>query len=50
MGSPVTGMAGMVRAYTANLPTGFFYAQVAGPTTGTLLTNNYKMTVTVSGP
>jgi hypothetical protein len=50
MASPVSGMEGVIRAYTANLPVGFFYAQVAGPTTGNLLTNNYKMTVTVSGP
>ncbi len=46
--SPVTGMQGTIRAYTANLPTGTYYAEVKGPTSGTLLTNNYKLTITVT--
>jgi hypothetical protein len=48
--SPVTGMAGKRRAYTPNLPTGTYYAAVFGPNMGTLTTNNYKLTITVSGP
>lgn len=46
--SPVTGMQGTIRAYTANLPTGVYYAEVKGPASGTLLTNNYKLTITVT--
>jgi hypothetical protein len=48
--SPVTNMAGQRRAYTPNLPTGVYYASVFGPTMGTLTTNNYKMTINVTGP
>jgi hypothetical protein len=48
--SPVTGMAGMRRAYTPNLPTGVFYAAVFGPTMGSITTNNYKLTINVTGP
>jgi hypothetical protein len=48
--SPVTGMEGSIRAYGAHLPAGDYYASVNGPTSGTLLTNNYKLTITVSGP
>ena len=48
--SPVTGMQGVIRAYAANLNVATFYAQVTGPASGTLLTNNYKMTITVTGP
>jgi hypothetical protein len=46
--SPV--MEGQIRAYTANLPSGTYYAQVTGPTSGTLLTNNYKLTINTTGP
>jgi hypothetical protein len=48
--SPVTGMAGVRRAYTPNLPTGVYYASVFGPSAGGLTTNNYKMTINVTGP
>ena len=48
--SPVTGEAGKLRAYVANLPVGTFYAQVYGPNMGGLQTNNYKLTITVTGP
>lgn len=41
---------GMRRAYTPNLPTGVYYASVFGPTSGALQTNNYKLTITVTGP
>lgn len=42
--------AGVKRAYTPNLPTGTYYASVFGPMSGSLLTNNYKMTINVTGP
>ncbi|HEY5925989.1 MAG TPA: hypothetical protein VIV11_30090 [Kofleriaceae bacterium] len=43
--------AGMKRAYTPNLPTGVYYAKVSGPMMGTgVTTNNYKMTINVTGP
>jgi hypothetical protein len=48
--SPVTGMPGHRRAYTPNLPTGVYYAAVFGPMMGSVTTNNYKLTVTVTGP
>lgn len=48
--SPVSGMPGQLRAYTPNMPTGVFYAQVYGPASGALTTNNYKLTVNVTGP
>jgi hypothetical protein len=48
--SPVTGMAGTIRAYTPNLPTGIYYAQVKGPNQGSVQTNNYKLNIVVTGP
>ena len=36
IGMPVTGMPTMSRAFFINLPVGEFYAQVAGPSTGSL--------------
>ena len=45
--SPTT--AGMRRAYTPNLPTGIYYAKVEGPMMG-VTTNNYKLTINVTGP
>lgn len=42
--------AGLRRAYTPNLPTGVYYATVFGPPEGTILTNNYKLTINVTGP
>lgn len=45
----VAGMDGTIRAYVAMAPQGIYYVQVSGPATGTLLTNNYKLTLTVSG-
>lgn len=49
--SPVSGMPGMLRAYAANLSVGVYYASVFGPADGaTLTTNNYKLTITVTGP
>jgi hypothetical protein len=53
-GSPIgnaTPMsAGVRRAYTPNLPVGTYYAQVYGPNSGAVQTNNYKLTVNVTGP
>jgi hypothetical protein len=48
--SPVTGMPGVRKAYTPNLPVGVYYAVVFGPPMGDLKTNNYKMTINVTGP
>lgn len=47
-GSPTA--AGMRRAYTPNLPAGIYYAAVSGPAMGSVLTNNYKLTINVTGP
>lgn len=46
--SPTT--PGVRRAYTPNLPTGVYYAAVFGPMMGGLTTNNYKLTINVTGP
>ena len=40
--SPVSGMQDTVHAYVANLPSGTYYAQVTGPTSGTLQTNQLQ--------
>jgi hypothetical protein len=49
--SAVSGMAGMLRAYTPNLSVGVYYASVFGPADGApLTTNNYKLTINVTGP
>ncbi|CAN5458757.1 hypothetical protein BH11MYX1_BH11MYX1_41680 [soil metagenome] len=45
-GNPVSGMQGKVRAFLATANQGVYYVQVAGPATGTLVTNNYKLTLT----
>jgi len=54
-GTPIANASptdpGHRRAYTPNLPTGVYYAAVFGPTMGTgVTTNNYKMTINVTGP
>jgi hypothetical protein len=46
----VSGMQRVKRAYVGNMPTGTAYAQVYGPNSGTLTTNNYKLTINVTGP
>jgi len=48
--SPVTGMTGVRKAYVPNAPVGTYYAAVFGPTMGELTTNNYKLTINVTGP
>lgn len=48
--SPASGAQNTKRAYTPNLPTGIYYVQVVGPNQGSLTTNNYKLTITVTGP
>jgi hypothetical protein len=42
--------ANMIRAYTPNLPANTYYVQVYGPASGTSTTNNYKLTLNVTGP
>ena len=46
----VSGVNRQKRAYTPNLPVGTYYAQVYGPNSGSQTTNNYKLTVNVTGP
>ena len=45
-----TTMTRQKRAYAPNMPTGTYYAQVYGPNSGTATTNNYKLTINVTGP
>ncbi|HUS28480.1 MAG TPA: hypothetical protein VMZ53_08225 [Kofleriaceae bacterium] len=47
---PINGDATMISAEAMNLPVGMYYAQVYGPAGGDLQVNNYKITLTVSGP
>jgi hypothetical protein len=53
-GSPIGNASPMgmnaIRAYTPNLPVGTYYAQVYGPASGTSVTNNYKLTINITGP
>lgn len=46
----MTGATGVRRAYAPNLPTGTYYAQIYGPNSGAVQTNNYKLTINVTGP
>jgi hypothetical protein len=46
----LTTTARQKKAMVANLPAGTFYAQVYGPNSGGLTTNNYKLTINVTGP
>ena len=48
--SPVTDMPGVRKAYVPNASVGTYYAAVFGPAMGTLTTNNYKLTINVTGP
>lgn len=50
IGMPVAGMPSVSRAFFVDLPLGEFYAQVAGPSTGTLPVNNYQLTVKLTAP
>jgi len=47
---PVTGSPGHIRGYVANLPVGTYYAQVFGPASGSVTTNNYNLTINITGP
>ncbi len=47
---PVTGSPGHLRAYLANASVGSFYAQVFGPASGAVTTNNYNLTINITGP
>ena len=46
---PVTGSPGHIRAYLANANAAVYYAQVYGPAQGPG-TNNYKLTINITGP
>ena len=46
----VSGSPGHLRAYLANAPVGTYYAQVFGPASGSVTTNNYNLTVNITGP
>ena len=45
-----TTVSNTKRAYTPNMPSGIYYAQVFGPNQGSLTTNNYKLSINVTGP
>jgi hypothetical protein len=46
--SPKPNTPNTIRAYVPNLPaSSTFYVQVYGPTSGSVQTNNYKMTINV---
>lgn len=45
-----TTVANTKRAYTPNVPSGIYYAQVFGPNQGSVTTNNYKLSINVTGP
>lgn len=47
--SPVTGMPRVIKAMVPNVPVGVYYAQVYGPPMGAVKTNNYKMSIVVTG-
>ena len=53
-GTPIANASptdpGHRRAYTPNLPIGVYFASVYGPMMGDLKTNNYKMSINVTGP
>lgn len=46
----IQGSPGHLRAYLANAPVGVYYAQVFGPADGSVTTNNYNMTINITGP
>jgi len=46
----ITGSPGHLRAYLANAPAGMWYAQVFGPASGSPATNNYNLTINITGP
>jgi len=46
----VTGSPGHLRAYLANASVGTYYAQVFGPAQGSVQTNNYNLTINITGP
>lgn len=50
IGNAISTGSGTKRAYTPNLPTGIYYVQVTGPSSGTATTNNYSLTINVTGP
>lgn len=50
VGMPVSGMPTVSRALFDDLPIGEFYAQVAGPSGGSLPVNNYHLSLKITGP
>jgi hypothetical protein len=50
IGNATATTANTRRAYTPNLPSGIYYVQVTGPSSGTVTTNNYKLNINVTGP
>lgn len=46
----IQGSPGHLRAYLANAPVGTYYAQVFGPASGSVTTNNYNLTINITGP
>ena len=46
----IQGSPGHLRAYLAMAPVGVYYAQVFGPADGSVTTNNYNMTINITGP
>ncbi len=49
-GAPVMGMSDTIRAYLAMAPNGQYYVSVFGPNMGAVQTNNYELTINVTGP
>jgi len=49
-GGPVMGMDGTVSAAANMIPNGQYYVEVFGPAAGQLTTNNYTLSIDVTGP
>src|SRR3569623_887055 len=47
---PSAGADGHIRAYLAMAPVGVDYAAVFGPASGAQTTNNYNLTINITGP
>jgi len=47
---PIAGSDGHIRAYLAMAPVGVYYASVFGPASGAQTTNNYNLTINITGP
>lgn len=49
-GGAVSGMDNTVKAAAEMVPNGQYYVEVYGPAAGLITTNNYNLTITVTGP